>query len=188
MGPPPINRLPVGLLDFLGIRAGGRNPQNLTEQLLPTLDLLRWYKDAQQFLSFVSLAPLVANQNEGILPLTGLPGLTNGLVPNNEAWILMPGTGLGWSFDVVAGLRARGQMCIQQNPGAGSGVLIPLPMLPWGYDTSDAAIIQGGGMTLMTEMWMPPNSRLVVYTAGALAGAADPVTYNANVALVKVRI
>jgi len=187
MGPPPINRLPQGLLDFLGIRAGGRNPQTLTEQLLPTLDLLRWYKDSQQFLSHLSLSALVANQNAGILPLTNLPGLNSGLVPQNEAWILLPGTSVSWTFDVVAGLRARGVLRIQPDPGTGS-VLLPLPMLPWGYDTSDAAVIQDGGMVLSTEQWMPPNSRLVVYSAGALAGAADPVQYQVDVAVVRLRI
>jgi len=41
--PPPINRLPLGLLSFLGIKNGGRNPQFLGEQLSPTFDLVAWY-------------------------------------------------------------------------------------------------------------------------------------------------
>lgn len=38
-----INRIPHGLLSFLGIKNGGRNPQQLTEQLGATFDLLGWY-------------------------------------------------------------------------------------------------------------------------------------------------
>lgn len=41
--PPPINRLPLGLLSLLGIKNGGRYPQSLGQQLAPCFELLGWY-------------------------------------------------------------------------------------------------------------------------------------------------
>lgn len=39
-----IQRTPPGLLDYFGIKNGGRNPQSLAEVVAPVLDLDRWYK------------------------------------------------------------------------------------------------------------------------------------------------
>lgn len=39
----PLNKIPNGLLSFLGIKNGGRNPYVLGEQLAPTWDLAQWY-------------------------------------------------------------------------------------------------------------------------------------------------
>jgi len=182
---PPINRLPDGLLDFLGIRSGGRNPQNLTEQLLPTLDLTRWFKDVQQFVDTANLDPLIANTNAGLIPLTNL--VNAGLVPQNECWFVLPGTAITWTFAVVAGLRIRGNLVIQRNPGVGS-TLLDLPCRQWGYDASDAAIIQSGGMTLTEEMWMPPNSRLTFSVAGALADPVNNIFLQATISIVRLRV
>lgn len=38
-----INRIPTGLLDFLLTQAGGRNPDNLLEQVRPVVDLEPFY-------------------------------------------------------------------------------------------------------------------------------------------------
>lgn len=43
---PPLNRVPTGLLDFLGIKNGGRNPVTLGEVLAPTWNLAQHYLDA----------------------------------------------------------------------------------------------------------------------------------------------
>ena len=41
--PPPINLTPPGLLGFLGIKNGGRNPQSLGETLAPVWDFSDLY-------------------------------------------------------------------------------------------------------------------------------------------------
>jgi hypothetical protein len=40
---PPINRTPLGILDFLGIKNGGQYPQTMPAVLSPTWDMHRWY-------------------------------------------------------------------------------------------------------------------------------------------------
>lgn len=39
----PLNKIPNGLLSFLGIKNGGRNPEQLGALLAPTWDLAQWY-------------------------------------------------------------------------------------------------------------------------------------------------
>jgi len=41
--PAPINRLPTGLLSFLGTKAMGVNPGSLAGELVPVMDLTKWY-------------------------------------------------------------------------------------------------------------------------------------------------
>lgn len=44
--PAPINRIPVGLLDFLGLKSMGELPRYMVSALQPTIDLFRFYADA----------------------------------------------------------------------------------------------------------------------------------------------
>lgn len=46
--PPPLNRQPLGLLGYLGIKNGGKYPQTLAETLAPTLELSDLYYKAGQ--------------------------------------------------------------------------------------------------------------------------------------------
>jgi len=51
----PINRQPVGLLGFLGIKNGGRNPQTLGEVLVPQWDLSELYLNSSpQYVEVIS--------------------------------------------------------------------------------------------------------------------------------------
>lgn len=42
---PPLNRLPKGLMDFLGIKSGAWGPRILGQQLGPSIELLDWYTE-----------------------------------------------------------------------------------------------------------------------------------------------
>lgn len=42
-GAPPINRVPYGLLGFLGIKNGGRNPSTIADYVQPAWDLSELY-------------------------------------------------------------------------------------------------------------------------------------------------
>lgn len=69
-----INRTPLGLLGFLGIKNSGRYPQNLTGELVPTWDLAQLYLNASaQYAQFVT-----TSTGTGYLPLFS--------VPNGETW------------------------------------------------------------------------------------------------------
>lgn len=108
--PPPINTLPLGLLDVLGIRSGGEYPRFLTQQLDAGIDLLRLYLAAREE-SFVPAAFTVAAT--GFQPIAGLT------VPSGEYWWIHSYTvrlltgaaeaisaSLAWRFDVNSALPA----------------------------------------------------------------------------------
>lgn len=55
IGPPPINRQPGGLLGFLGIKNGGRNPDQLSNVLAPTWDAAEVYLRTNYILARVTI-------------------------------------------------------------------------------------------------------------------------------------
>lgn len=83
--PPPINRHPNGLLDFFGIKNGGRNPQYLLPSLSPTIDLLQHYAQANAINTAYVYAP-AASVGGGFL--AGLDGVTDVVVPPTEMWLI----------------------------------------------------------------------------------------------------
>lgn len=71
---PGINRIPTGILGFLGIKNFGRNPEEVAGYLQPTWDYQRWYLETNaqfrnQAVSFNAVGFFAAFQ-----------------VPTNEVW------------------------------------------------------------------------------------------------------
>jgi len=84
--PPPLTTRPEGLLDLLGLQNNGAYPQHLAyQQLVPTLDLLRWYLEAQA--DFINTT-VTCNAS-------GFHTGTDLTVPNGEHWILLAATATG---------------------------------------------------------------------------------------------
>lgn len=81
-----INRTPLGLLGFLGIKNSGQYPQRLTGELVPTWDLAQLYLNAS-----AQYAQVVTTVNAtGYVPLFA--------VPNNETWWVTD-----YSMDIATG-------------------------------------------------------------------------------------
>jgi hypothetical protein len=80
--PPPLTTRPDGLLSLLGIQNNGRYPQHLAvDNLLPVLDLTRWYLESEQ--DFPTFTQLTGGALGFHLMLT---------VPEGETWIVLGGT------------------------------------------------------------------------------------------------
>jgi len=73
-GPPPINRLPAGLLSFLGIKNGGQYPQHLATDLLPVWNLADLYLNSSPI---YDAANATFNADGAYFPL---------VVPQSEIW------------------------------------------------------------------------------------------------------
>lgn len=67
IGPPPINQQPAGLLSFLGIKNGGRNPSVLLDSVQPGWDLRDHYlfTNSEVFNSTATFA----SGNDAFIPL-----------------------------------------------------------------------------------------------------------------------
>lgn len=159
----PLNRIPRGLLDFFGIKSGGRNPQVLTEQLLPTYELNDWYNEAAATEFQASLPLIVANTNSGFSTFTGLD------VPPDQVWIVRAGSRVTWDFGVAAGMSIDGIM-VSRNVTAARFTVWPMDL--FGFTTSDAAIVRSGGRVLKRDLFIHPGERPQFMNMGTLAAAA----------------
>jgi hypothetical protein len=74
---PAINKLPLGLLGFLGIKNGGRYPQDIADVLAPTWDMRELYTYGNSEIDNVLVA------------LNALGSQTYTTVPNGEAWLVL---------------------------------------------------------------------------------------------------
>lgn len=180
-----INRLPRGLLDFLGIRSGGRYPQQLSEQLLPMMDLGSWYKSANVFQLQCVGETAVANTNAGLFTfITPTPAFATFTVPQDEVWIVLPGSWIGWSMTATAGIVYQASLVAFQAP---STIIIPwFPTRMRGFDTSSAAHTRAGMAILTDEVWLQPGYTLEGYRHGATVPAGS-VTVTAGFGIVRLR-
>lgn len=128
---PAINRLPLGLLGFLGIKNGGRYPQDLADVLAPTWDLSQLYLNTN------------SETRSDVVALNALGSQAFVTVPTGEAWIVLlasaaTGTlGAGVTFEI--GLQttdAAGLVTIAVSPMSGArtvgqrvAVSLPQPIL-----------------------------------------------------------
>lgn len=80
-GEPPLTARPEGLLSTLGIQSGGRYPQHLEANLVPTYELGDWYREYNQTFRTVTVSP-GAGLAKGSFVDTTLA------VPDGEIWIV----------------------------------------------------------------------------------------------------
>jgi len=81
--PPPLTSRPEGLLDLLGLQNNGAYPQHLAyQQLVPTLDLLQWYLEAQADFINTTVTPNSVGFHTG----------TDLTVPAGEHWVMLAAT------------------------------------------------------------------------------------------------
>jgi len=106
IGPPPINTLPVGLLDLLGIKTGGEYPRDFPPVLAASLELMPLYLAARS--ERLVATPFTRNA-------TGFSAVTDLQVPAGEYWWVQDATlravtgvgeavtvELGWFYDQLA--------------------------------------------------------------------------------------
>lgn len=176
LGAEPINRLPAGLLGFLGIKNGGRYPRDLVSSIQPSFEMLRWYVcNSSEEVSSVSPAfQLVANEAGStthlIAATTPIDLCTGGqlVVPNGEIWYIDR-----WSANWVINAQAGGSIRVSliTTPAGGSSS-VRVPCTFGGYDTSDAAIARAGHCSMIDPIFLRSGTILSLLNEGAILGAA----------------
>lgn len=112
---PAINRLPQGLLGFLGIKNGGRYPQEIADVLAPVWDLADLYLNTN------------SETRADVLAIAAIGSQAFWTVPNGECWYVTlascaTGT-LGAGQTIELGLQttdAAGLVTIAVSPMSGS--------------------------------------------------------------------
>lgn len=94
-----IQRNPIGLLDFLGLKATGQSPTVLPDELVATVDISQLYAAArwEQIVGTTSAVNLV-----------GFWGTTVTTVPQNELWLVDSCAISGSTLAATTAYRLRG--------------------------------------------------------------------------------
>lgn len=158
MPPPPLGARPEGLLALLGIQAGGRFPQHLTEELLPTAELLQWYLEQE------------TQEVNATLALTGLGSIqTVATVPNDQQWILRDCS--MWCASNIPGTITGASVAMQVlKPGTIiSGILAVLPSMVGGRSYSTLQLLTpyrilfpGESVRLFGDFWAGTGTANIV--------------------------
>ena len=152
---PPINRTPGGLLGFLGIKNGGRNPDTLATTLAPVWDLSKTYLRTNLILARINVATVAV-------------GFTSaGTVPPGEAWYLSN----AWVNSQAAMGAGQAIACF----GAAAqvdGVSFNLAALTNRAASTGTGTVAAAGSARDYQL-LPPGTQLGIYCDALTAG---PVT------------
>lgn len=157
----PLNRQPNGLLDFFGIKNGGRNPFELGQILQPQLDLLPLYENA---------APQVVGSASGSISaggvtLFGPAGLTTS---PGSSWHIR---GASATFNATTVGHA-----IYARLGAYyNGTFIAFSPLAFG---AQSVVGANYAQCAVSDLWLPPGWSLAFDVPGS--GVAGTPTFVAS--------
>lgn len=162
--PPPLNIQPRGMLDFFGIKNGGRFPQSLPEFLSPTLDLLHWYVASEIVTYQLNATPLVnADQGFNVNWISAVPA-PNPVpipiqVPQTEMWLVS-------HYSVNWELNAAAERCIASPimtiPGIGGRMFLG-PVNTVGPTTFPGGTLSVGIAACDGLFFVPPGAFLQAY-------------------------
>jgi hypothetical protein len=187
----PINVSLRGYLDFFGLKNGGMNPQQPAGFLQPVMELQRWYLESRA-IDYNWSRLFVANANASNLQLTATTpsNLSNGadvIVPQSEIWAVLPGSRIFWLFDVVAAQSCTGLSYITQGPS--NIVAETLPMYPSRGSIASNATVRVSGETVVDQVyWLQPGYALRVKHYGIITGAANEISVDGTLRIVRLKI
>lgn len=167
--PSLINRVPPGLLSFLGIKALGQNPSQLSDELTPVLELgslyLAPYSETRQFQTAVINAP-------------GFFSASGALVPAGKIWVC-GSISLNTSGVIAAATTYTG-MGLCWNP-TGTSII---------YDVGAPLVTATAAGRLLTGVnelrVLPPGAQLGVHGQAVTVGTAQ--LFYVNVRLIELDI
>lgn len=184
----PLNTLPLGLLDFLGIKSFGRYPDSLGTSIQPTIDVWQNLVQANDLIYSTALTTLAADTSASDIDIPGpwapidiaAGGVTE--VPSGELWYLT-------AWDVVWAMGTSAQFIdavpVYRTPAAGS---IEPPCELMGFTTKSAAApaTWSGARSLKQPVWLRSGTRLLVrvHAAGV---AANSITWGTRIRAIRVK-
>lgn len=155
---PPLNRQPRGILSLFGISSGGRPPQRLSFELLPQLDLLKWYvaSDAQDLTI------------DGSLTAVGFmaAGFT---VPQDEFWVVQA-LSMQSIAALGAGVTVRARAAYRRNVPAVSAPYAVFPTEPFSLVTGE---VWYSGGDIPNLLYLPPGTVTGAFVSTLAAGPVN---------------
>lgn len=172
-----LNELPIGLLDFFGIKSMGQYPQQLGQQVVPVMDLLRWYADQRSLEIRTTAVTIVANTSRGseAIAATFPVDITTGgelQVPQDETWLILEAF-ISTSYNTATSSGADYVLCssianlITNQTGMWNW---PMEAIT-GFTSGDAAIIRSSTRTLTRPLFIKPGHVIRAFHHGILTPA-----------------
>lgn len=159
-----VNRLPLGLLSFLGIQNGGKYPDMFLSTLAPVLDLGGHYVNTNREYLTSSVAVNV------------LANTTFHTVPNGEWWNVMHAS--VFTATMGAGSAYAGVITILDAAGLVTHML-----------GQSRSAVSGPGAVFVgaaqAPFWVGPGERIGVYTTHLAAG---PISVGVSLAFARFRM
>lgn len=153
--PAPLNRQPLGLLDFFGIKNGGEYPLELGRVVVPQLDALPFYENAGETVYGTATGNLAA----GVV-LFGPAGATT---EPGDTWHFRS---FGLSFDTTG----VGNFAYLRLGAAFGSVFVPWTGIVYGNNA--VAALPGHNALAVQDVYLPPGWSLAYQTLGI--GGAPP--------------
>lgn len=184
---PPINRVPLGFLDLLGLKNGGRNPASVVPGLQTNLDLTDFYLSAAAERFALQRATDLVNGDSGGLnwsSTTPIDLVVGGAltVPNNEVWLLLEYE-TAWTFPAAAG--ESGSVAPAVSSSAIGAAYVP-PCALIGHTVSVAASVKLGRYCASRPCVAEPGSTLILFATGMVTATAIPVS--GRLRMVRLRV
>lgn len=163
---PPLNVMPEGLLGFLQLKNGGRNPQHLGVDLAPVLDLLAWYQNTNSQEVQLLADTINVSTPSGFLPWTGtVPSIPNWPAGSyDNEYLLILEYEVSWSLPVSGDTAdfAPAASIAESN--------LALPTYLSGY-TTGSSVARAGSRALARPFWLKPGGNLNLRTFGVVTAA-----------------
>lgn len=175
IGPPPINRLPLGFLGLLDIKSGGRSPQEAAAFLQPVLDMSRFYVESSpEFINF---------NDTGVASAGG--SFRNGFtVPQNEAWFVT-NYAVKWVFNAIANEICNAVPAIS-TPST-PGISVPLgPAADTTMTTSLATNAKVGAAAIYRPFLANPGDRIGCLTMQIITATSITLVYSGRIQRLRV--
>lgn len=158
-----INQQPQGLLGFLGIKNGGRNPGELLGTLSPGWDLEALYLNA------------AAEISAGAYSIAGIGYQPAFVVPNDQIWRIQ-GFGVYSNAALGAGVSVRATPAVRDPGGI---IVLPLQTVSVTQTTNDLFVTG-----TEREFYLQPGYSIGLVTSLVAAG---PVACTANLRFTRLR-
>lgn len=146
----PIQTIPPGLLSLLQLKAMGRNPTQLLDQVQPSIELRDWFFQARNFDESV-LFPSIPFSNTTVAARGFNSFGATAVVPNGQWWYVTHFFGYG---NLLATEGIRLQMALLRPP---TGIAMPL-----GTDYADnvtSARARAFASSAVVPFWAHPGDQ-----------------------------
>jgi len=144
MATEPVQRVPFGLLSFLGIKAGGQNPNALQRELMPVLDVTPNF-----------LAPDLAQEIETTNTIGSAGDEARITIPQGEAWRMISMSMVVAAFSATGGV-VYGALGI----GDLTGFITAVATMPAPYTVLTTGDLVRLGFAFPSPLVLPPGSVL----------------------------